>query len=92
MAFCRIIGPPSEYALSQLFINGTEESIWQKIYKQNIHFYPTKQGLEYLTQNQSKVALIQHDFLVHSFEAHHCQVRTYLIMYNINNIVRLVSN
>lgn len=75
----RLIGPPSDWALSQLFIKGNK-TIYGKIYKNNMagleSFYPIKDRIEFVANNESKLAFIEAD-PVHSYKQSHCKVCYY---------------
>ena len=87
--FSRLIGPPSDYALSQLFIKGNE-TIYGKIYKHNMagleSFYPIEDGLEFVANNESKLAFIESD-PVHSYKQSHCKVY-YQTFYTLQTIIQ----
>ena len=63
------MGPPSDWALSQYFINGKEGSIYEKVYRRNMDglnsFYPPQRGLEMVANNDSKLAFIEADPITH---------------------------
>ena len=73
----RLIGPPSDFALSLLFQNGKEDTIYGKLYKNNMDginaFYTNDKGLNYLVNGDS-VALIQDGTLINSIKDYHCKV------------------
>jgi hypothetical protein len=75
----RLFGPPSDWALSQLFIKGNK-TIYGKIYKNNMagleSFYPIEDRLEFVANNESKLAFIEAD-PVHSYKQSHCKVCHY---------------
>ena len=61
MILSRLIGPPSSWAISQQFHSSQEDSIYVKLYKNNMNglnsFFPIENGLEYILSNDS-MALI----------------------------------
>ena len=73
----RLIGPPKDYASSQWFIQGSEESIYGKLYKNNMDglssFYPVVEGIDYLVNSDNEVALFEFTNL-HSFQEYECKV------------------
>ena len=75
----RLIGPPEDYASSQWFIKGNEESIYGKLYKNNMDglssFYPVAEGLDYLVKSDNEVALFEFINL-HSYQEYQCKVRS----------------
>ena len=73
----RLIGPPKDWASTQWFIQGNEESIYGKLYKNNMDglssFLPVVEGIDYLVNTDTAVALFL--FLnVHSFQEYECKV------------------
>ena len=75
----RLIGPPKDWAYAQWFIQGNEESIYGKLYKNNMEglssFYPVLEGIDYLVNSDTEVALFQFMNL-HSFQEYQCKVKT----------------
>ena len=75
----RLIGPPKDWASTQWFIQGNEESIYDKLYKNNMEglssFYPVVDGIDYLVNGDTEVALFQFMNL-HSFQEYQCKVKT----------------
>ena len=75
----RLIGPPKDWASTQWFIQGNEESIYGKLYKNNMEglssFYPVVKGIIYLVNSDTEVALFQFMNL-HSFQEYQCKVKT----------------
>ena len=75
----RLIGPPKDWASSQWFIQGNEESIYGKLFKNNMEglssFYPVVDGIDYLVNSDNEVALFQFENL-HSLKEYHCKVKT----------------
>ena len=71
------MGPPSDWALSQLFINGKEGSIYKKIYIKNMDglqsFFPIEAGLETMASSDRKLAFIEADPISH-FSQLNCRV------------------
>ena len=74
----RLIAEPKDWAPSQWFIQGNEESIYGKLYKNNMDglssFFPIAEGLNYLVNSDTEVALFH--FQQHSFEEYQCKVKT----------------
>ena len=74
----RLIGPPKDWASAQWFIQGNEESIYGKLFKNNMEglgsFYPVVDGIDYLVNSDTEVALFQFMNL-HSFQEYQCKVR-----------------
>ena len=74
----RLIGPPEDWAQSQWFIQGSEETIYGKLFKNNMDglssFYPVLEGIDYLVNSESEVALFQFTSSIHSFEQYQCKV------------------
>ena len=73
----RLIGPPKDWASAQWFLKGNEESIYGKLYKNNMDglssFLPVVEGIDYLVNTDTEVALFL--FLnVHSFQEYECKV------------------
>ena len=75
----RLIGPPIDWASAQVFIQANEESIYGKLFKNNMDglnsFYPVVEGIDYLLNSDTEVA----SFLfinVHSFQEYQCKVKT----------------
>ena len=77
--YSRLIGPPKDWASTQWFIQGNEESIYGKLYKNNMEglssFYPVADGINYLVNSDTEVALFQFMNL-HSFQEYQCKVKT----------------
>ena len=75
----RLIGPPKDWASTQWFIQGDEESIYGKLFKNNMEglssFYPVVDGIDYLVNGDTEVALFQFMNL-HSFQEYQCKVKT----------------
>ena len=61
MILSRLIGPPSSWAISQQFHSSQEDSIYVKLYKNNMDglnsFFPVENGLQHILSNDS-LALI----------------------------------
>ena len=74
--FCRLIGQPSTWLLSQLFQLASKDSIHGKLYRKNMDglnsFYDTDDGLHHLVSNESTAMIV--DTPIHSFEDYHCKV------------------
>ena len=79
--FHRLLGPPPTWVLSQLFRFGPEESIYGRLFRNNMDglnsFGKNKDQLDKLVQSDS-AALIQ-DIPTHNFKEYHCKVCTYFI-------------
>ena len=75
----RLIGPPKDWAISQVFLQENEESIYGKLFKNNMEglssFYPFFEGIDYLVDSDTEVALF-HFQDINSFEKYHCKVKT----------------
>ena len=76
----RLIGPPIDWAYAQWFIQGNEESIYGKLFKNNMEgslssFYPVVEGIDHLVNSDTEVALFQFMNL-HSFQEYQCKVKT----------------
>ena len=74
----RLIGPPSHVALSQRFQNAEKDSIYGKIYKNNMNglksfFKSTENGLEHLVKGD-KIAFIGDGEFVKAHKNHQCEV------------------
>ena len=73
----RLIGPPKDYALSQFFRNGQNDSMYGKLYKNNMDglnsFFTNSKGLEHIVKSE-KVAFIQHGDLINFYKDYHCKV------------------
>ena len=76
LKFSRLIGPPDTWVLSQLFRFGSEESIYGRLFKNNMDglnsFGKNKDQLDKLVKSDS-LALIQ-NMPTHNFEEYHCKV------------------
>jgi hypothetical protein len=79
MDFCnilRLMGPPPTWVLSQLFRFGPEESIYGRLFKNNMDglnsFGKNKAQLDKLEKSNS-LALIQ-DIPTHNFKEYHCKI------------------
>ena len=75
----KLIGPPSSYAISQFFINAEENSIYDKLYKNNMFglesFYPLDKGIGTIIQGR-KMALISLGDPIRFYTNYHCQAST----------------
>ena len=75
----RLIGPPKDWASAQWFLKGNEESIYGKLYKNNMDglssFYPVVEGLDYLVNSDNEVALFEFINL-HSYQEYQCKVKS----------------
>ena len=74
----RVIGPPKDYALSLLFQNSNKDSIYGRLYQNNMDgyssFYPDKDALDVLVESE-KVAFVQHGDPINFYEDYHCKVK-----------------
>ena len=73
----RLIGPPSDYALSLLFQNSKKDSIYGRLYQNNMQglksFYKDRVALEQLVKS-GKVAFVQAGDMINFHEDYHCKV------------------
>ena len=79
----RLICPPSDFATSQLFIQGTNDTIYGKLYKDKMDglnsFYPTVgAAMDHVLNSNVKVAYIQNVDYVNSIKETHCKVQIQL--------------
>ena len=62
-----------------MFIQANEESIYGKLFKNNMEglssFYPIIEGIDYLVNSDTEVALFQFQD-INSFEKYNCKVKT----------------
>ena len=76
----RLIGPPKDWASSQVFLQENEESIYGKLFKNNMDglssFYPVIEGIDYIVNSDTEVALFQFMNL-HSFQEYQCKVNIF---------------
>ena len=78
----RLIGPPKDWASSQVFLQENEESIYGKLFKNNMDglssFYPFTEGIDYLVNSDTEVALFHFQDInyINSFEKYRCKVKT----------------
>ena len=71
-----LIAPPRSYAISQLFVKGGEDSIYGRLYKNNMKspsFYPLNEGIDYIIR-KPKSALISLGDPIRFYRNHHCEV------------------
>ena len=72
----RLIGPPSDYALSLLFQKSKKDSIYGRLYQNNMDgprsFYKDRDALDQLVECE-KVAFVQHSDPINFFEDYHCK-------------------
>ena len=77
----RLIGPPSDLILSQLIANGNQDSIYGKLYKNNMNgiesFLGIEDALNYLV-NSSKIAIIFNGDRIRFYENYHCKVNLFV--------------
>ena len=83
----RLICPPSDWATSQIFIHGTNNTIYGKLYKDKMDglnsLYPTVEAaMDHVLNSNVKVAYFQNVDFVNSFKKTHCKVFTYLVIYS----------
>ena len=73
----RLIGPPSDYALSLLFQNSKNDSIYGRLYQNNMDgprsFYKDRDALQELVESE-KVAFVQAGDPINFHEDYHCKV------------------
>ena len=73
----RLIGPPSDFVLSSLFRNGKSDSIYGRLYQNNMDglrsFYKDRDALQQLVESE-KVAFVQAGDPVNFHEDYHCKV------------------
>ena len=72
-----LIAPPRSYAISQLFVKGGEDSIYGRLYQNNMKnssFYPLNEGIDYIIR-KPKSALISLGDPIRFYKNHHCEVR-----------------
>ena len=72
-----LIAPPRSYASSQLFVKGGEDSIYGRLYKNNMKntsFHPLNEGIDYII-SKPKSALISLGDPIRFYRNHHCEVR-----------------
>ena len=81
-SFFRVVGPPSTWILSQTFQQANEESIYGRLYKNNMDglnsFFQPKDALK-LVIDKDSVAMF-YDLPMYSFKEYHCKVNP--IQYN----------
>ena len=71
-----LIAPPRSYAISQLFVKGGEDSIYGRLYENNMKntsFYPLNEGIGYIIR-KPKSALISLGDPIRFYRNHHCEV------------------
>ena len=76
---CRLIGQPSDWASSQLFIQGKNDTIYGKLYKNKMNglnsFYSTLEaGMDHILNSNQKIAYFQNIDYVNSIKETHCKV------------------
>ena len=73
----RLIGPPSDYAISSLFQKSKKDSIYGRLYQSNMDgprsFFKDREALDQLVESE-KVAFVQHGDPINFFEDYHCKV------------------
>ena len=78
----RLIGPPSDYALSLLFQNSKNDSIYGRLYQNNMDglksFWTDREALQQLVESE-KVAFVQAGDPINFHEDYHCKVNDSLI-------------
>ena len=76
----RLLGPPSDFTLSQFFASGKEDSIYGKLYKNNMNgmesFLMIEDALQNLV-NSSKTAIIFNGDRIRFYEDYHCKVNLF---------------
>ena len=77
-SFIRVVGPPSTWILSQTFQQANEESIYGRLYKNNMDglnsFFQPKDALK-LVIDKDSVAMF-YDDPIYSFKEYHCKVNS----------------
>ena len=78
----RLIAPPSDYAISLLFQNSKKDSIYDRLYQNNMDgprsFYKDEAALKEVVESE-KVAFVQVGDPIHFLEDYHCKVQhTYI--------------
>ena len=72
----RLIGPQSDYAISLLFQKSKKDSIYGRLYQNNMDgprsFYKDRDALDQLVECE-KVAFVQHSDPINFFEDYHCK-------------------
>jgi hypothetical protein len=73
----RLIGPPSDYAISLLFQNSKKDSIYGRLFQNNMDgsrsFYKDRNALIQLVESE-KVAFVQIGDTINFHEDYHCKV------------------
>ena len=73
----RLIAPPSDYAISLLFQNSKKDSIYGRLYQNNMDgprsFFKDEDALKQLVESE-KVAFVQIGDPIHFLEDYHCKV------------------
>ena len=73
----RLIGPQSDYAISLLFQKSKKDSIYGRLYQNNMDgprsFFKDREALDQLVESE-KVAFVQHGDPINFFEDYHCKV------------------
>ena len=75
--FNRLLGPPSTWVIATTFTQADEESIYGRLYKNNMDglnsFFPTKIALGLVVSKDSHAFF--NDEPIYSFKQHHCKVK-----------------
>ena len=87
----RLICPPSDFATSQLFIQGTNDTIYGKLYKDKMDglnsFYPTLEaGMYHVLNSNQEVAYFQNIDFVNSIKETHCKVQNSIMLTIIRDV------
>ena len=83
LKLCRLIGQPFDWASSQLFHQGSNETIYGKLYENNMDgnnsFYQSLDAaIDHVLSSDQKVAYFHDLAFVNSFKKTHCKVLIYL--------------
>ena len=75
----RLTCPPSDWASSQLFIQGKNDTIYGKLYKNKMNglksFYSSLEaGMDHVLNSNQKIAYFQDNDYVNSVKNTHCKV------------------
>ena len=75
----RLICPPSDWVTAQIFIHGTNDTIYGKLYKDKMDglnsLYPTVEAaMDHVLNSNVKVAYFQNVDFVNSIKETHCKV------------------
>jgi hypothetical protein len=83
----RVIAPPSDWAISLLFQNSKKDSIYGRLYQNNMDgprsFYNDEDALKQLVESEN-VAFVQIGDPIHFLEDYHCKVLLHSNHRNLN--------